>query len=64
MFADPAAGDFRPADLSPLIDAGSNSDGQLGLRDLDGMPRIDGPAVVVGAYEWRPGAPIYGSGFE
>lgn len=64
QFVNPAAGDFRPADLSPLIDAGGNSSGQLGARDLDGMPRIDGWAVDIGAYEWRPGAPMYGSGFE
>lgn len=64
QFVNPAAGDFRPADLSPMIDAGSNSVGELGQRDLEGMPRIFGPAVDIGAYEWRPGAPMFGSGFE
>ncbi len=64
QFVNPTAGDFRPGDLSPLINAGSDSSAQLGPRDLDGMPRLDGPAVDIGAYEWRAGAPLYGSGFE
>lgn len=63
-FIDAAGGNFRLADTSPLIDGGSNAAPGLGPRDLDGLHRIEGGSVDIGAYEWRPGSPVFGAGFE
>jgi hypothetical protein len=63
-FIDAAGGNFRLADTSPLIDAGSNAAPGLGPRDLDGLHRIEGNRVDIGAYEWRRGSPVFGAGFE
>jgi parallel beta-helix repeat protein len=54
--ADPqfaAAGDYHPKFGSPVIDAGNNSAPSLPSTDLDGKPRISGPAVDVGVYEFQ-----------
>ena len=53
-FVDAAAGDYRLADRSPAIDAGAS----LATVTFDriGMPRPQGMAPDVGAYEWR--APV------
>ena len=47
-----AAGDFHLAAGSPCIDAGANLDWMAGATDLDGLPRVSGVAVDLGAYEY------------
>jgi parallel beta-helix repeat protein len=52
--ADPGfagAGDFHLRAGSPAIDAGNGSIPDLRAADLDGNPRVVGPAVDLGAYE-------------
>ena len=52
--ADPkfvAPGDYHLATGSPAIDAGNNSAPSLPTSDLDGKPRVSGPAVDLGVYE-------------
>ena len=52
--ADPqfaAAGDYHLQSTSPAIDAGNNGAPSLPSTDLDGQPRINGPAVDQGVYE-------------
>lgn len=52
LFADPAAGNYRPVHASPAIDAGAMTPpGGLGPRDLDRNPRVWGSSVDIGAYE-------------
>ncbi len=52
LFADPIANDFRLATGSPCVDAGSNAAVPPAVTtDLDGNPRIVGPAVDRGVYE-------------
>jgi hypothetical protein len=51
LFVMAAGGDYHEAPGSPTIDAGVAD--QLGALDLDGNPRILGPAVDIGAYETR-----------
>ena len=60
-FVDPLGGDFRLLPESPLRDAGATS---LALteRDLDGLPRIHGADVDIGAYESR--VELFSDGFE
>ena len=51
-FVDAAGGNYRLADGSPAINAGSNSPpGGLGPTDLDGNARVLGGTVDQGAYE-------------
>ena len=52
--ADPrfvAAGNYHLQSTSPAIDAGNNGAPSLPATDLDGQPRINGPAVDQGVYE-------------
>lgn len=49
-FVDAAAGDLHLGPGSPAIDAGA-ADPLLGLTDLDGNPRVIGPAPDLGAFE-------------
>ena len=52
--ADPqfaAAGDYHLQSTSPAIDAGNSGAPSLPSTDLDGQPRINGPAVDQGVYE-------------
>lgn len=51
LFVNPAAGDYRPNVLSPLIDAGSVRGWHAGGIDLGGGVRVEGAAVDIGAYE-------------
>ena len=53
MFVTPPGGDVRLLPDSPCIDAGNDSIVQPQWVDLDGNPRIMGPHVDMGAYEFR-----------
>ena len=53
-FVDSGAGDYRLAAGSPCIEAGENAFA-IGLRDLDGNPRIVNAMVDMGAYEYQDG---------
>ena len=62
QFADAAAGNYRLRDTSPARDAGTqNPPGGIGLFDLDGAARVNGPLVDIGAYEFSG---IFRDGFE
>lgn len=54
LFRNPPGGDYRlPDTSSPAKDAGTNSSLPAGIEtDLDGGPRIYGPIIDRGAYEW------------
>lgn len=52
-FVNSSAGDYREAKTSPTIDKGSTSAAQ-GTTDLAGLPRVIGPSVDMGAYEFPP----------
>jgi hypothetical protein len=60
-FVDAAAGNFRPGPGSALVDAGV-ADPANGPTDLDGLPRTNGPAPDVGAYESNETLPPPGGG--
>lgn len=62
-FADRAAGDLRPAAGSPTIDAGS-ADQHTGSRDAMGLPRVQGSAIDVGAYERIVAPPVRVAGVD
>jgi uncharacterized repeat protein (TIGR01451 family) len=51
-FVSPATGDYRLRGDSPAIDAGDSS-AIAAMTDLDGIPRILGAAVDLGAYEFH-----------
>ena len=51
-FVDRLAGNFRLLATSPCINAGNDSVVQPGWLDMDGHPRIFGPHVDMGAYEF------------
>jgi len=64
QFVDPAAGDYRVLPRSPCVDAGDNSAVPASVvTDMDGNPRILGPAVDMGAYE-ATSAPLPVDRFE
>lgn len=44
-------GDLHPPGFSPVVDAGDSTAPSLPATDLDGNPRINGPAVDMGVYE-------------
>jgi hypothetical protein len=50
-FLDQLNGDFHLTNNSPCIDAGDNLDPDLQTTDIEGNPRIVGPAVDMGAFE-------------
>jgi hypothetical protein len=56
-FADPVSSNYRILAASPCIDAGIGGVSTW-PTDLDGAPRVSGPAVDIGAYEFRPGADV------
>lgn len=65
-FIDPDNGNFRLSENSVfmMVNRGTDMAPGIGPRDLDGMPRREEFRVDIGAYEWRPGSPVFGSGFE
>lgn len=70
LHVDPAFvdnGNFRLRASSPALNAGVNNPaGGLSNTDLDGKPRVVGPAVDLGAYEAAssPAGPSIGAGFS
>lgn len=54
QFSDPAAGDFRPAQSSPVIDAGSLLPVLPPDTDVMGQERIISGIIDMGAYEFDP----------
>jgi hypothetical protein len=52
LLIDPAIGNLHLQSLSPAIDHGQNLS-ESGTLDLDGQPRIQGPAIDLGADEVR-----------
>ncbi len=60
-FVDPLGGNYRLLPDSPLRDAG-HTPFVLSERDLDGLPRVSGSAVDIGAYESQD--ELFGDGFE
>ncbi len=68
-FTDPAAGDFRLATNSPLIDVGCSNlqcVGGLPILDLNGVARPQGAGYEIGAYEGGYGFAdlIFADGFD
>jgi len=57
MFADLAASDFHLQSSSPCINAGNNSY-LTSATDLDGLSRIAGGTVDIGAYEFKSPASV------
>jgi hypothetical protein len=55
------APDYHLQRSSPSVDTGAAS-GTLGATDLGGLPRIVGPAVDMGAYEFQGSAPVVTTG--
>src|SRR5262249_42750061 len=53
LFVNSNAGDFHLQSNSPCINAGINFS-NAGDVDLDGSPRVNGPTVDLGAYEYYP----------
>ncbi len=51
QFVNAAAGNFRPTQNSPCVDAGVNSFWMFDTADADGNPRISANTCDIGAYE-------------
>jgi hypothetical protein len=62
LFVNAGAGNFREADGSPTINAGSSVLLALGSADLDGNLRIFGSAPDIGAFEFGAGGSSSGGG--
>lgn len=56
LFVDAANGDLHLTAGSPMIDAGHPQTTDLPATDLDGVPRVLGAAVDIGAYEYDDGS--------
>ena len=54
LFVDLNGGNLRLQSDSPCIDAGNDVLYPAGPTDLDGLPRVVGSEVDMGAYEYRP----------
>jgi hypothetical protein len=52
LFVDPANNNFHLQSGSPAKDAGYNTSSTV-VRDFDGIPRPQGPAVDIGAFEYH-----------
>jgi hypothetical protein len=67
-FVDAANDDYRLASVSPLIDAGTDTPaGGAAEFDLDGVERIQGAHIDIGAYEFEAdttGEAIFADGFD
>ena len=61
LFAGRGEGNYRVSGASACVEGGTNSYAS-GALDLDRTPRIEGPVVDMGAYEWSPGGDIDGDG--
>jgi hypothetical protein len=53
-FVDVVGGDYRLAEQSPCINAGTNQEWMVGALDLAGQPRVLNGVVDLGAYEIEP----------
>ncbi|NCC52631.1 MAG: PKD domain-containing protein, partial [Spartobacteria bacterium] len=53
LFVDRANGDYRLMSNSPCINAGLGQAWMAGAGDLDGLPRVVGMSVDIGAYEYQ-----------
>jgi hypothetical protein len=62
-FIGSASGDYRLSGTSPLIDLGSAGAPSLDTTDAAELPRIEGSAPDIGAYEYNSDV-IFQSGFE
>jgi len=60
QFVNRQAGDYRLCATSPLIDSGDDTYVSEGDTDLDGLPRIAGAHVDIGAYEFAYGPATLG----
>lgn len=58
LFVDAANGDLHLTPSSPMIDAGHPQTPDLPATDLDGVPRVLGAAVDIGAYEYNDGSGV------
>lgn len=58
-FAHPELWDLHLRGSSPCINAGTNQAWMAGGTDFDGSPRITGPSVDIGAYEYFPLLPFF-----
>ena len=52
-FVNVAGGNYHLQSTSPCINAGTNQDWMIGATDLDGLARIRGARVDMGAYEYQ-----------
>lgn len=55
LFIDFSSSDFIPSAQSPLVDAGKNSYYNGSIVDIVGDPRIQGPRIDIGAFEFQGG---------
>lgn len=55
-FANYSAGDLKPSLVSPLVDAGKNSYYTGSIVDIAGDPRMQGPRIDIGAFEFQGAA--------
>ncbi len=58
LFEDAANADFRLGSGSLAIDSGDNTASELAVTDFDGLPRVMGGTVDMGAYEFDLGVGI------
>lgn len=58
LFTDPMVGDFTINCASPALNAGSIPGIPMPLTDLNGAPRLNGPAYDLGAFEYLSAAII------
>ena len=64
QFVNPTGNNFRLSATPPFINAGSSASPFQSTLDLAGAPRLIGPMVDVGAYEFDPAENLFANGFE